>query len=294
MTSAGGPPTDAEAGAFPADQWLEVGRSRRDLHTEDRVLVNVGVQVFGVFDGVGSGGHGAQAARLALDAVEAAAARHPVPPTTVRQAQRLLAQALAEADEAIAEMNRQHVGERSDATTAAIALIFRPVRLAHPGYVAVLATLGDSRVQLLRDGHLHTLTLDHSAIGDPDPASAKDRQDRLDEAQSWDDLLTPLDKAAFTQRHLICCALDGTGHDDARFYALRLVAGDRLLIDSDGVHDNLRGNELAALAASASSPQQAADSVADAAWERSNQDPQSEPRAKPDDVSIVVIDVNAG
>ena len=155
----------------------------------------------------------------------------------------------------------------------------------------MLATLGDSRVQLLRDDELYTLTLDHSAIGDPDPAEAKARQNRLDKAQSLDDLSTSLDRAAFTNRHLLASALRGLGSDDARFYALRLIPGDRLLVDSDGVHDNLRGEELSQLADTTHSPQQAADIVVDAAWDRSQQNPETDPRAKPDDVSLVVVDL---
>ena len=118
--------------------------------------------------------------------------------------------------------------------------------------------MGDSRVQLWRDGAFHTLTLDHSYVASDDPQAAKAQQDRLDDAASLDDLPDPLDRAAFTHRNLITSVLDGSGSPDARFYAFRLVAGDRLLVDSDGVHDNLNRTELAELVAEPTDAQQTA------------------------------------
>ncbi len=270
---------------------LDVGISTRGLHMEDRVLANLGIRLFGVFDGVGGHGHGATAARLAVDSVHAWVSQYLAVPTTVREAQEVLAAALAEADQAIAAFNSEQPANMPSATTAALALIFRPERLPPPDQVVVLATLGDSRVQLLRDDNLYTLTLDHSAISDPDPLKAKARQDRLDDARSLDDLSNPVDKAAFSQRHLISGALSGRGSGDSRFYALRLLPGDRLLIDSDGVHDNLRSEELTSLAGRSPFPQEAADAVSDGAWERSGHNPAINQRAKPDDVSVVVVDI---
>jgi serine/threonine protein phosphatase PrpC len=289
-------PTVVSDGAAP----VEAGTSRRDLHMEDRILVDLGIRLFGVFDGVGAGAHGAEAASAAVNAVHDAVfeslkqARHP---PSVRAAQELLAGALLRADEAIRTLNDQHEGVLSDATTAALVLMFRPQRLPAPDYLAVIATVGDSRVQLLRSGGFFTLTLDHSLLGDgelsdiTDIAEAKARQDRLDEARSLDDLTAPLDRAAFNHRNLISSALDGSGHANARFYALRLVPGDRLLIDSDGVHDNLRASELAVLAQGLPSPRRTAARITTAAWEHSQQNPPSDGRVKPDDISIVVIDV---
>ena len=114
---------------------------------------------------------------------------------------------------------------------------------------------------------------------------------RVDLARSLDDLEDPQDRAAYTHRNLIFSALDGTGELDARFYAFRLVAGDRLLVDSDGIHDNLSPADLTRLSVGVNSPQEIANSVTEAAWRRSLRDPAQNPRAKPDDMSLIVIDV---
>ena len=62
-------------------------------------------------------------------------------------------------------------------------------------------------------------------------------------------------------------------------------------VDSDGVHDNLNQHVLADIAAAPDDAQQAADAVTDAAWKASQHDPQQDPRAKPDDISVIVVDV---
>ena len=284
MTQATGPSSSLFA--------LQVGVSHQDLHMEDRTLVSCAMRLFGVFDGVSSGGGGAEVAGLAVDAVQDWIGLRAAPPTKVREAQELLAGALQRANEAIAGYNeRVGGGEHTGATTAAVLLIFQPLRLVQPALVAVVATVGDSRVQLWRDGTLHTLTLDHSYLASPDPHEAKAQQDRLDDALSLEDLPDPLDRAAFTHRNLIASALDGDGQPDARFYAFRLVAGDRLLVDTDGIHDNLNRHDLAGLVAEPTSAQQTAEAVADAAWDVSQRNPEQDPRAKPDDMSVIVVDV---
>jgi serine/threonine protein phosphatase PrpC len=270
---------------------LDIGVAAHDLHMEDRTLVSSGMRLFGVFDGVSAGGGGADVAALAVDAVHDWVCQRSTP-LTVRDAHELLAGALTEADTAIARYNEAHDRPaHPSATTAAVVLIFQPVRPEPPGLVAVATTIGDSRVQLLRDDRLFTLTLDHSFFGEDDPAEAKARQDRLDLARSLLELEDPIDRAAFTHRNLISGALDGSGRPDARFYAFRLVAGDRLLVDTDGIHDNLNIQDLAQLVAAPEDAQQTADAVAEAAFEQSQHDPQQTPRAKPDDMSIIVVDV---
>jgi PPM family protein phosphatase len=270
---------------------LRVGFSAHDLHMEDRTLISLGMRLFGVFDGVGAPGGGADVATLAVQAVHDFVAGHLTPPTTIAQAQDMLAGALAAADAAIAEHNARRSGPSPSATTAAVLLIFRPPGLQPPDLVGMAATLGDSRVALVRGGELFVLTLDHSYFNDDDYPLAKARQDRLDQIRHLEEIEDPLDRVAFTHRNLISGALNGAGHADARFYALRLMPGDRLVVDSDGIHDNLDSSEILALLDRHTGAQPTATALADAAYERSRDDPSIEPRAKPDDISIIVIDV---
>lgn len=270
---------------------LRAGVASRELHMEDRTLVSLGMHLFGVFDGVSANGGGAEVAAIAVDAVRETVAESGSP-TTVRQAQQLLSAALRRANAAIGSRNRRFgLRRRPSATTAAVVLIFQPVRLAAPSPVAVAATVGDSRIMLIRAGRLFTLTLDHSLFAEGDLGEAQSRQERVDLARSLDDLEDPQDRAAFTHRNLIFSALDGSGDPNARFYAFRLVPGDRLLVDSDGIHDNLSPADLTRLSVGVNSPQEMANAVTEAAWRRSRRDRTQHPRAKPDDMSLIVIEV---
>jgi serine/threonine protein phosphatase PrpC len=176
------------------------------------------------------------------------------------------------------------------ATTATVVVVCRrPADGAR--LVAVIANLGDSRVQLMHGGRLQTVTLDHSYLSEPDLMQAKARQDRLDSAPHLTTLQDPVDRAAFAHRHLLANAITGGGLQDVRHYLVDLLPGDRLVLDSDGVHDNLTTAELeAALAGSASAPEAAEVAVAQA-WRRSEEEPDDLGRAKPDDMTMLVLDV---
>jgi serine/threonine-protein phosphatase Stp1 len=274
---------------------VSVGVACRELHREDRTLINVDIGLFGVFDGVSLNGGGADAATVAVDAVHDWVAQNFEPSISIAHAERLLLEALKRADVDLAAYNAAGVPDpREAATTAAVVLLCVPGGSNQSDPVAIATTLGDSRIYLLRRARLYALSQDHSYPTDNDLARAKSRQDRLDHAASMDDLDDPIDRNAFRHRNIISTALEGSGQVDARQFAVELDEGDRLAVTSDGIHDNLTRDELAAALTAGATAQQAADSAADAAWQRSQQDSAAVARAKPDDISIVVIDLPAG
>lgn len=67
--------------------------------------------------------------------------------------------------------------------------------------------------------------------------------------------------------------------------------GDLVLLTSDGVHDNLTHEEIEALLEKAKSPEEAAAFIKEAALKRSREDKNKSIRAKPDDVSVVAVEV---
>src|SRR4051794_29932358 len=270
---------------------LALGAARLDERGEDRLLVDPEIGLFGVFDGVGGHVDGAAAAELAATTV-ATQVRENLPYCrNRRQAHDVLRAALHAADAAIEQYNasRSNGFGASGATTATVALLWTGMSSLPGDRVALIAHVGDTRAQLLHAGEFETLTLDHAALNDPDPVVAKARQARLDEATSAAELADPLDRAAFAHRHMLSHALTGTGDVDVRSYIVPLVPGDRLLLDSDGLHDNLTGGELAGLLGAAT-PQLAADLLAAAALERSGVSHDVNGRAKPDDISVLVVE----
>jgi serine/threonine protein phosphatase PrpC len=276
----------------PAADELTVGMSWRSHRDEDRLLVDPSAALYGVFDGAGGHGDGAAAASAAAEAVNRRVRAGLPSCQDLEAVQTLLDQALTDADAAVAALDagRENAATSPSATTASVAVICR--RPADGGrLVAVIANLGDSRVQLVHGGRLQTVTLDHSYLSEPDPMVAKARQDRLDAAEQLTDLSDPMDRAAFAHRHLLANALTGAGLQDVRHYFVDLMPGDRLVLDSDGIHDNLTSSELeAALGAATSAPEAAEHAVAEA-WTRSEQETVELGRAKPDDMTILVLDV---
>ena len=270
---------------------LALGAARLDKRGEDRLLVDPEIGLFGVFDGVGGHVDGAAAAELAATTV-AAQIREQLPfCRNRRQAHDVLRAALHAADAAIEQYNASRGAGfgASGATTATVALLWTGMSSMPGERVALIAHVGDTRAQLLHAGEFETITLDHAALNDPDGVTAKARQARLDEATSAGDLSDPLDRASFAHRHMLSQALTGTGDLDVRSYVVPLVPGDRLMLDSDGLHDNLTGTEMASLLAAAT-PQQAADLLAAAAEERSHESHDVNARPKPDDISVIVVE----
>jgi serine/threonine protein phosphatase PrpC len=276
----------------PAADELIVGMSWRAHRDEDRLLVDPAAALFGVFDGAGGHGDGAAAASVAAEAVNERVRAGLPACLELADVANLLERALEDADAAVAahDATRPEAATSPSATTATVVVVCRLP--AHPPrLVAVVANLGDSRVHLLHDGRLETVTLDHSYLSEPDPLAAKARQDRLDAAQQVTDLKDPLDRAAFGYRHLLANALTGDGVEDIRHYLIELSAGDRLVLDSDGVHDNLTAAELESALSPAASAHDAAELVVARAWERSEADTGELGRAKPDDMTVLVLEV---
>jgi protein phosphatase len=276
----------------PAADELNVGMSWRSHRDEDRLLVDPSAALYGVFDGAGGHGDGAAAASAAAEAVNRRVRAGLPGCRDLEDIQRLLDLALTDADAAVAALDagRENSSTSPSATTATVALVCR--RPADGSrLVAVIANLGDSRAQLIHSGRLQTVTLDHSYLSEPDPMLAKARQDRLDAAQQLTDLDDPMDRAAFAHRHLLANALTGAGLQDVRHYLVDLLPGDRLVLDSDGVHDNLTTEELEAVLSGAGSAHEAAERVVADAWDRSEEESDELGRAKPDDMTVLVLDV---
>jgi PPM family protein phosphatase len=278
----------------PAADELTIGMSWRSHRDEDRLLVDPSAGLYGVFDGAGGHGDGAAAASLAAEAVNRRVRTGLPGCRDLDDVGTLLDLALADADAALATLDagRPNASTSPSATTATVAVLCR--RPADGSrLVAVIANLGDSRVQLLHGGHLETVTLDHSYLSEPDPLAAKARQDRLDAAQQLTDLTDPMDRAAFAHRHLLANALTGGGLEDVRHYLVELTPGDRLVLDSDGIHDNLTTAELEAVLNAAGTAPEAAEQAVAQAWSRSEDDTGELGRAKPDDMTVLVLDIRA-
>jgi protein phosphatase len=173
---------------------------------------------FVVADGMGGHAGGQEASRLATEAIRSYLDAHW---DSTTPSQDLLEKALLEANYAILEDQQQNP-ERSDMGTTAVVVIFRDEQ-------PMCAHIGDSRLYRLRGAKLEQITEDHTWVA---------RAMRLGE-------ITPDQARSHPLRHVLAQCL---GRDDLRQIevgSLTVQPGDRLLLCSDGLTEELSDQLIA-------------------------------------------------
>ena len=224
---------------------------RRELN-EDAFLAQD--PVFMVADGMGGHEAGEVASQLCIQTLrEAPVLAHGTHSATARQVQ----QVIERADWRI----RQATGARAGTTLSGAVLI----EISSVPYWLV-ANVGDSRTyRLSSSGGLTQISVDHSEVRE------------LIEAGE----ITAEEALVHPRRHVVTRAL-GTGEDaEADFWLLPVEDGDRLLVCSDGLTSELRDEEIHRILSSRRHPQDAVDSLIDAAIRAGGRD----------NVTVVVVDV---
>lgn len=143
--------------------------------------------------------------------------------------------------------------------------------------IVVVANIGDSRAYLFRNDSLQQITKDDREI--PSPLVVK-----IDNALSQDDL-TLAELAYFYRRHIVSQALGMEYLPVSHVCQIDFQLGDKLILTSDGVHDNLTLTEMAEIVAV---DENISNNLVKKARERSTEE---HFRAKPDDISVVVMEV---
>ena len=232
----------------------DTGRQR--TRNEDSVLaypvLEGGLHLFAVADGIGSLETGAESSRIAVETL-AGAFRHGAGAdpgaslmAAVRQANAVL---FAEGE----------AGTRGRMGSTVVAL------LLHRGGCEV-AHVGDSRAYRLRDGVLQQLTEDHSFVAE------QVRAGHLTEAQA----------RASRHRHIITRSLGAAAEVQIDHRGWEPVQqGDIFLLSSDGLHDVVADDEMAAVLRD-HAPETAARTLIDMA----------NARGGPDNISVIAVRVD--
>ncbi len=170
-------------------------------------------------------------------------------------------------------------------TTIALALLYRQQNRCTLAY----AHIGDSRVYLLRkDKSLQRLTFDDgyfSLLLQREEINEEDAL-RIDQA-SRAEQLTEQEREYFDRRNGITQAL-GQKQLQPHIGQVELEPGDRVLLCTDGIHDNLTDAEIEHLLRDGARTT-IARKLVQYAVERSEQDEEVVLRAKKDDISAIVI-----
>lgn len=223
---------------------------RRELN-EDSFLAQD--PVFMVADGMGGHEAGEVASQLCVQTLRDAAMLAPgTHGATAQDIQHVIEQA----DWRI----REATGARAGTTLSGAVLI----EISSVPYWLV-ANVGDSRTyRLSRGGRLTQISVDHSEV-----------RELVDAGE-----ITAEEALTHPRRHVVTRAL-GTGEDaEADFWLLPVEDGDRLLVCSDGLTSELRDADIHCLLASRAHPQDAVESLIDAAVHAGGRD----------NITVIVVD----
>ena len=246
------------------DQFLVAALARAlcvqqaSVHEEEPVHYgDADGQLFVVADGVGGHVGGAQASALALGAIEdfllhalkwLFALGGPEQGGELDVLDELKA-ALRRADASVCEAAAHHPELKGMGTTLTLAY-------SH-GAELFVAHVGDSRCYLFRAGGLHQLTQDHTLVGDLVRGG----------------VLTAENAAHHHWRHVITNVVGGTKPGvQAEVHKLRLLAGDVLLLCTDGLTEMVEDDRIAVILGSAHTPRAACEQLVALANQRGGVD----------------------
>ncbi len=253
---------------------------------QDALLEISDKKVFGVIDGMGGHAGGAIASNMVKKLVEDAYKALPER-ATAEEVKKDLTEILKAANKKIIEDAKNNPDNLGMGTTAALVKIWEGG--ADKSRKAIIANVGDSRVYIMHaDGKLEVITNDYNAvIGSEEEQEAKLVQEHLSSVKSDDDLekLTTYEQISFDNRNVVEQAL-GHGNPEPRIYEINIKDGDRLIITSDGIHDNLTDNEIGDIMRSTKGGKESVDALIKNTQIRSHD---GSIRSKPDDFSAIVL-----
>jgi protein phosphatase len=236
---------------------------------EDAYCVRADLGLYLVADGMGGHAAGEIASKLAAETIEGVIrdtrnadmnSTWPTPfDTTLSVNGNRLKTAFHMANRRLtaAMENDEHL--RGMATTVAAVII--------ADSACTIGHVGDSRVYRQRDGELSVLTEDHSWVNEQVRAGR----------------LTDTDARRHPWRNVVTRAITGGDDPSPDIQEIRLAAGDRLLICSDGLSSVVPNEEIHALIATGSSPETVSAALIEAANEAGG----------PDNITVVIVDVES-
>jgi PPM family protein phosphatase len=200
----------------------------------------------------------------------------------------ILEQLISEADEQVRSEGAQRAGTSDLATTVAMTVLCRQPGIM--GYTMVYAHVGDSRIYLLRANEaLKRLTNDDGLLAKLVENQVVNEADalRIDQAIRAEQL-SDTEYSYFRLRGGITQALGGPQPPTIHVNQVSVYPGDRILLCTDGVHDNLIDEEIEETLRTGARTS-AARLLVEQSVQRSHEERDTTVRAKPDDMSAIVM-----
>ncbi len=200
----------------------------------------------------------------------------------------LLQHLIREADEHVRTEGARRAGTDDLATTVAMATFCK--QPDSKNYTMFYAHVGDSRIYLLRDKEpLKRLTNDDGLLAKLVENQIISTEDalRIDQAMRADQL-SDTEFSYFRLRGGITQALGGPLPPTIHTNQITVYPGDRILLCTDGIHDNLVDEEIEHIMR-ISPRTSTARTLVEQSLLRSHQERHMTVRAKPDDMSAIVL-----
>ncbi len=231
----------------------DVGRVR----TVNQDLPLESPNLYAVADGMGGHVGGEVAARVAVETLERAFEHAPTLDG--------LRAAFNEANGAVWQESQVNADLRGMGTTlTAMALVGG----TGGKDVLALANVGDSRAYIFSGGELSQVTADHSLA-----------EERMRHGE-----MTEEEAAVHPQRHILTRALGVSSEVEADMWELELHTGDRVLLCSDGLSNEVSTEEMAEILRDVDDPDEAARRLIEVANEHGGAD----------NITVVIVDVQIG
>lgn len=215
-------------------------------YNQDCLYIDPAGRFFIVADGMGGHAGGEEASRIATQEIRSYLEQNWQSPESASQ---LLEQALSTANQAIITDQQNHP-ERADMGTTAVVVVIRP------GESPVCGHVGDSRLYRLRESQLQQITEDHTWIA---------RALKIGD-------ITPDEARVHPYRHVLSNCLGREDLKQISVQPLDLKQGDRLLLCSDGLTEELVDDRIASYLRGTPSLKIAAASLVAAANEEGGHD----------------------
>ena len=214
--------------------------------------------LFAVADGMGGHNAGEVASAMAIEHLRGVAL------TGVASAE-AFAQVVRDLNSAIYASATSTTDQRGMGTTLTAAALLAPTdNVAQPSQM-VIANVGDSRTYLLRAGELRQLSVDHSYV-----------QELVTEG-----LLTVEEARTHPRRNIVTRALGIDSQVSVDTWTIPMFDGDRFMLCSDGLVDEVPLDEITELMQEHSAPQQIAERLVTAAKRHGGRD----------NITVIVVDV---